>query len=405
MKAAILLSFALAAAPHTASANVITDWDDIAVKTIQPPGPVPPIGVDLTFRASALVEIAMFNAVDCIEPKYHPYGMQVEASPDTSQDAAAATAAATVLMKLVPNSNVKQQLADYLAKIPDGAPKDRGIKVGQDAAAKTIEMREKDGATARNAYRPITEPGKYTITASTVGYWATDAKPFVLKSADQFRPGPPPDLKSEIWARDYNEIKEIGEKYSTKRTPQQTETARLWLAAGPIAYNTWVRQIAVAKNMSVIDTARFMALVTIAQADAVQAVYEAKWHYLFWRPMTAIRNGDIDGNDKTERDATWEALDITPLHPEYPCAHCILSGAATTVIQKVIGTADIPEVSITTPTAPGAVHRATNVNAIADEIALARIYAGFHYRNSTEVGRSMGQNIGEYVVENALQPM
>jgi hypothetical protein len=406
MKTATLLTFMLAAAaPLTASANVITDWDDIAVKTIQPPGPVPPISVDLTFRASALVEVAMFNAVDCIEPKYHPYGMQVEPSPDTSQDAAAATAAATVLIKLVPNSNVKQQLADYLAKIPDGPAKDRGIKVGQDAAAKTMEMREKDGAAARNAYRPITEPGKYTITAATVGYWATDAEPFVMENAEQFRPGPPPDLKSDTWARDYNEIKEIGEKYSTKRTPQQTETARLWLAAGPIGYNPWVRQIAIAKNMSVIDTARFMALVTLAEADAIQSVFAAKWHYLFWRPMTAIRNGDIDGNAATERDATWEPLDTTPLHPEYPCAHCILSGAVTTVIQKVIGSADIPEVSISSPTATGVVHKFTNVNAIADEIALARIYAGFHYRNSTEVGRAMGQKIGEYVVTNALQPM
>jgi hypothetical protein len=405
MKAAILLSFTLAGVPLTASANVITDWDDIAVKTIQPPGPVPPIGVDLTFRASALVEVAMFNAVNCIEPKYHAYGVQVEPSPDTSQDAAAATAAATVLIKLVPNSNVKQQLADYLAKIPDGPSKDRGIKVGQDAAAKVMEMREKDGATARNAYRPITEPGKYTITATTVGYWATDAKPFVLANAQQFRPGPPPDLKSDLWARDYNEIKEIGEKYSTKRTPQQTETAKMWLPAGPIAYNPWVRQIAIAKNMSVIDTSRFMALTAIAEADAVQAVYAAKWQYMFWRPMTAIRNGDIDGNDKTERDATWEPIDNTPLHPEYPCAHCILSGAVTTVIQKVIGTPDIPEVSITSPTAPGSVHKFTNVNAIADEISSARIYAGFHYRNSTEVGREMGQKIGEYVVATALQQM
>jgi hypothetical protein len=157
--------------------------------------------------------------------------------------------------------------------------------------------------------------------------------------------------------------------------------------------------------MSVIDTARFMALVTIAEADALQSVYAAKWHYLFWRPMTAIRNGDIDGNDATERDPTWEPIDITPLHPEYPCAHCILSGAVTTVIQKVIGTNDIPEVLISTPTAPGVVHKATNLNAIADEIALARIYAGFHYRNSTEVGRAMGQKIGEYVVANTLQPM
>jgi hypothetical protein len=402
MKAATLLAFALAAAPFTASANVITDWDDIAVKTIQPPGPVPPVQVDLTFRAQALVEVAMFNAVDCIEPKYHAYGMQLEPSPDTSQDAAAATAAANVLMKLVPNSNVKQQLADYLAKIPNGPAKDRGIKVGEDAAAKTIATREKDGATVRNAYRPVTEPGKYTITAATVGFWSIDAKPFVLANSNQFDPGPPPDLKSEIWARDYNEIKDIGEKFSTKRTPQQTETAKMWLAAGPIAYNPWVRQIAIAKNMSVIDTARFMALVTIAEADAIQSVFAAKWHYMFWRPMTAIRNGDIDGNDKTERDATWEPLDNTPLHPEYPCAHCILSGAVTTVIQKVIGTSDIPEVSIGTPIA---LHKATNLNAIADEIALARIYAGFHYRNSTEVGREMGQKVGEYVVANSLQPM
>jgi hypothetical protein len=405
MKAATLLVSALAATPLMASANVITDWDDIAVKTIQPPGPVPPVQVDLTFRASALVDVAMFNAVDCIEPKYQLYGMQLEPSPDTSQDAAAATAAANILMKLVPNSNVKQQLADYLAKIPDGPAKDRGVKVGEDAATKTIAMGEKDGATARNAYRPITEPGKYTITAATVGYWATDAKPFVLRNAEQFRPGPPPGLKGDVWARDYNEIKEIGEKYSTKRTPQQTETGRMWLAAGPIAYNPWVRQIAISKNMSVIDTARFMALVTIAEADALQSVYAAKWAYMFWRPMTAIRNGDIDGNDKTERDATWEPLDNTPLHPEYPCAHCILSGAVTTVIQKVIGSDDIPEVSITTPTAPGAVHKATSLDAIADEIALARIYAGFHYRNSTEVGREMGQKVGEYVVANSLQPM
>jgi hypothetical protein len=405
MKAATLLAFALAAAPFAASANVITEWDDIAVKIIQPPDPVPPVAVDLTFRASALVEVAMLNAVDCIEPKYHAYGMQLEPSPDASQDAAAATAAANVLMKLVPKSNVKQQLADYLARIPDGPAKDRGVKVGEDAAAKTIEVREKDGATARNDYRPITEPGKYTITAATLGYWATDAKPFVLMNAKQFHPGPPPDLKSDIWARDYNEIKDIGEKFSTKRTPQQTEVARMWLSAGPIAYNPWVRQIAIAKNMSVIDTARFMALVSIAEADALQAVYASKWDYRFWRPMTAIRNGDLDGNDATERDATWEPLGNTPLHPEYPCAHCILSGAVTTVIQKVIGTNDIPEVSISTPTAPGAVHKATNLNAIADEIALARIYAGFHYRNSTEVGHAMGHQIGEYLVANALQPM
>ncbi len=405
MRTGTLLCLTLVAMPIAAFGNVITEWDNIAVNAIQPPGPVQPMTVDMTFRAAAMVDVAMFNAVDCIEPKYNPYRMQVDASSDTSQEAAAATAAANVLMALAPNSSAKQQLADYLGKIPDGRAKERGIKVGQDAAAKMMELRAKDGSSARDAYRPATEPGKYTITAATVGWWAVEGQPFVLSNAEQFRPGPPPDLKGAVWARDYNEIRDIGEKYSTSRTPQQTETARLWLAAGPISYHPWVRQIPIAKNMSVIDTARFMALVALAEADAVQSVYAAKYHFMFWRPMTAIRNGDIDGNDATERDATWEPIDLTPLHPEYPCAHCILSGAVTTVIETIIGTADIPEVTVSTPTAPGVVHRFTNLDEIADEIAMARIYAGFHYRNSTEVGRTMGQKIGQYVVANALQPV
>ena len=155
--------------------------------------------------------------------------------------------------------------------------------------------------------------------------------------------------------------------------------------------------------MSVVDSAHFMAVV--AEADAAQSVFAAKWHYMFWRPMTAIRNGDIDGNDATERDATWEPLAITPLHPEYPCQHCIVSGAVTTVIEKMLGTSDIPEVTITSAPAPGVVHRFTNLNDIADEISMARIYAGFHYRNSTEVGHAMGRLVGDYVIANAMQPV
>lgn len=394
----------LTAAP-AASANVVTDWDEIVVRTIQAPGPVFPVPIDLVFRASAMVNVAMFDAVNCIEPRYQPYKMQVEPSPDTSQDAAAASAAANVLMQVVPSSTVKATLTEYLAKIPDGPAKDRGIKLGEEVAAKVMKLRANDGSTARNAYRPVTEPGRYVPTAFTVGWQATEMTPFVLDNAAHFRPGPPPDLTSDTWAKDYNEIKDLGDRNSTKRTPQQTETARLWLAVGPIAYHPWERQIAIAKKMSVVDSARFMALLSVAEADAVQSVYAAKWHYMFWRPMTAIRNGDIDNNPATERDATWEPIDNTPLHPEYPCAHCIIGGAVTTVIEKVLGTADIPEVAISTPTAPGVTHRFTNVNDIAQEIAMARIYAGFHYRNSTVVGQDMGQKIGEYVVANVMQPL
>ena len=248
--------------------------------------------------------------------------MQLEPSPDTSQDAAAATAAANVLMKLVPNSNVKQQLADYLAKIPDGPAKDRGVKVGEDAATKTIAMREKDGATARNAYRPITEPGKYTITAATVGYWATDAKPFVLKNAEQFRPGPPPDLKGDVWARDYNEIKEIGEKTAPSAHRNRPKLAGCgWRPTDrlqPMGTPDRDQQEYVGDRYGAVYGIGYH------RRGSLRSVYAAKWAYMFWRPMTAIRNGDIDGNDKTERDATWEPLDNTPLHPEYPCAHCIL---------------------------------------------------------------------------------
>ena len=190
-----------------------------------------------------------------------------------------------------------------------------------------------------------------------------------------------------------------------KRTARQTEDARFWLATGPIASHPLERQIVIVKKMSVVDSARFMAIVSVAEADAVQAVYEAKWYYMFWRPMTAIRNGDIDDNPATERDATWEPIDNTPLHPEYPCAHCIVSTAVATAIEEMLGTSEVPEVAITTPTAPGITHRFTNLNDFTEEVAMARIYAGFHYRNSTVVGRDMGRQIGAYVVTNVMQPL
>ena len=156
--------------------------------------------------------------------------------------------------------------------------------------------------------------------------------------------------------------------------------------------------------MSIADSARFMALVTIGLNDAYIAVFDAKYHYNFWRPITAIRNGDIDGNDVTEREATWQPIDNTPMHPEYPCAHCILSGTIASIIKTALGTEDIPEIAITSTTAPGVTHRFTNMTAFADEVANARVWSGFHYRFSTRVGRDMGGKIGEYVVTNVMQP-
>ena len=268
----------------------------------------------------------------------------------------------------------------------------------------SLAARENDGASAPDAYRPRTKPGVYIPTAMPVGWQAARMTPFVLASPSQFRAKPPPSLKSAEWARDYNEIKELGAKNSTKRTPRQTEDARFWLLVGPRAYHPMPRQIIIAKDMDVLDSARFMALFSTAMVDCGIAFFDAKYKYEFWRPVTAIRNGDIDGNPGTERDASWEPIDATPLHPEYPCAHCVQSATAAAVIQGLLGGDEIPEVALTSPFAPGVTHRFNSLRAFTDEVANARIYAGFHYRFSTVAGREMGRNIGAYVVKSVMYP-
>jgi hypothetical protein len=296
-------------------------------------------------------------------------------------------------------------LKSYLAAIPEGDAKSGGIKLGEAVAAKTLEARANDGSSAADAYRPVTTAGVYIPTALTVAPHWPDLMPFAMTSPSQFRPKPPIALESEQWGKDYNEIKELGAKNSSKRTARQTEDARFWLLTGPLSTHPLHRQIALRKEMSVIDSARFMTVVTAAEADAMIAVLDAKYKYAFWRPITAIRNGDIDGNAATERDATWLPIDNTPMHPEYPCAHCIVSSAVASAIEAMLGTADIPEVTMTSPTAPGVTHRWTNVNAYADEVAVARIAAGFHYRFSTVVGQDMGRQIGLHAVKTIMQPL
>jgi len=238
-----------------------------------------------------------------------------------------------------------------------------------------------------------------------VGVQYVKVTPFTMTGPSQFRPKPPIALNSQQWARDYNEIKELGEKNSTKRTARETEDARFWLLTGPLANHPLERQIAVSKGMSVVDTARFLALLSAAEEDAIISVMDAKYTYEFWRPFTAIRNGDIDGNPATERQADWLPIDNTPLHPEYPCAHCIVSSSVAATIKAVLGSDEIPEVALTSPFAPGVTHRFTNLTAYTDEVAKARILAGFHYRFSTIIGQEMGRKIGAQVAATAMQPV
>ncbi len=384
------------------SADVITDWNEKAVAFVTARTMLPPQAE----RVIATVHVAMFDAVNSIERRYLPYMLQLPAAKETSKDAAAAVAAATVLAALLPNSadEMKGALAAYLATMPPGTSKDDGIKLGEAVGAKIAAARANDGSNAPDSYRPKTRPGVYVPTPITASSMWPNLSPFAMTSPAQFRPEPPIPLTSEQWASDYNEIKNLGGKNSTTRSAQQSEDGRFWLITGAQSYYPVVRQLVASKNMNLIDCARFMALVSVATADAYVAVFEAKYHYDFWRPITAIRNGDTDDNPATERDATWQPIDNTPMHPEYPCAHCITSATVATVAEMVLGSAAVPEIMMTSSAAPGVTHRWTNLWTYADEVSLARIYAGFHYRFSTRVGQDMGRKIGRFVVENVMRP-
>jgi hypothetical protein len=395
----ILLGLVFSCLGAPSHANVIADWDAKAVALASPGA--------AGEREMAILHLAMFDAVNVIERRYRPYLLQITAPDWLSEDAVAATAAVTVLAALHPEkaADVKTALASYLAAIPEGSTKADSMKFGELAAEEILRARTNDGANAPDAYRPKTKPGVYVPTAATmVGSSWPNMTPFALSRPSQFRPPPPIALESKEWAADYEEIKDYGGKNSAKRSPEQTETARFWLMIGPPAYHPLPRQLILAKQMSVIDSARLMALFSVALTDAYIAVFDAKYHYEFWRPVTAIRNGDVDGNTATAADSTWQPIDVTPMHPEYPCAHCIESGAAVAVIESVLGTAEIPEAAMTSATAPGVTHRWTNLEAFASEVASARIWAGFHYRFSARVGSDMGHKIGHYVVDTVMQP-
>jgi hypothetical protein len=401
-----LFAVALMGAAHSAFANVITDWNETAAAVVRPMA-INNTGLYMGARMMGMVHAAMFDAVNSIERRYQPYLTQLPADPATSKEAAAAAAAAAVLAAIDAKTagEMKAALVAYLAPIPDGAAKSDGVKLGEAVAAKVLEARVNDGSDAPDAYRPRTTPGVYVPTAITLASMWPNVKPFAMAAGSQFRPDPPISLESKEWATDYNELKDFGRLNSTRRTAQQTETARFWLAPSPAIYLTFTRKLVTAKQMAVLDSARFMALVTIALNDALIAVLDAKYHYNFWRPITAIRNGDIDGNPATDREATWQPITPTPMHPEYPCAHCIASGTVAGVVKAALGTMDIPEIADTSPTAPGVTHRWINMTAFTEEVANARIWAGFHYRFSTRVGTDMGLQIGDYVVKNVMQPV
>ena len=387
---------ALSAPP--AHADAVTDWNMRSCEIVVASGLI----TQPASRVMAIAHTAAFHAANAIARRYpSELGPRLEAADGASVEAAIAAAHRTALVRLLPAQQpaIDEAYRTALNSVAEGPAREAGIAVGERAALAQLSARADDGATAPEAYRPYTTPGRYVpAVLPAVPQWP-QRRPWLLNSAAQFRPAPPPALDSERWARDYNEIKAVGSRHSTVRTAEQTDIARFWETTAPPIYHGVVRSVAEMPGRDIVRNARLFAAVTQGIDDAMIAVFDAKYHHGFWRPITAIRNGDIDGNDSTQADASWLPLITTPAHPEYPCAHCIQAGVVGAILQAELGSGPQPVLSTASASASGAVRRWPSVAAFVQEVGNARVYDGVHFRFSTEVGTDMGQRIGGLVVQ------
>jgi PAP2 superfamily len=399
-RAAATAFLALAAAQ--AHADAITDWNVKANEIIV----AGKVGSPPAYRALAIANVAVLDAVNAITGRYPASGrLALDAAPGASIDAAVAAAMHGTLVKVLAplQAEVDAAYQAALAAVPEGSDKRAGIALGEQAAAAILALRSGDGAVAADSYRPFTAPGSYVPTTSpVVPHWGK-RKPWLLAAGDQLRPAAPPALDSAVWARDYNEIKALGGKSSNQRSAAQTDIARFWEATLPVIYYPLARSVALQPGRDVTRNARLLAAAGIAMDDALIAVFDAKYTYNRWRPVTAIRNGDNDGNDATDGDPMWQPLIETPLHPEYPCAHCALAASLGAVLQADIGSGPLPPLSTTSPTAPGVTRSWASLADFTQEVANARIHDGVHYRHSTEVGSEMGRKVGKWVSDRMLR--
>jgi hypothetical protein len=384
------LAVSLAAAfAQPVRADVITDWN---VKTHEVIGEAR-IGTPPAIRITALVQTAALAAVEST-----PRGASV--------DAAVAAAHRAALARLLPT---QQALIDTayqaaLQPIADGPAKAAGIAAGEKAAAEVFARRADDNPATPESYRPQASAGAYVPTSMVAVPQWSQRKPWLMSSAAQFRPAAPPALTSEAWARDFNEVRTLGARNSTQRTPEQTEIGRFWDYSLPAIYHGVLRSVALQPGRSMERNARLFALASQAMDDALIAVFEAKYHHGFWRPVTAIRNGDIDGNDATPREANWASLIDAPLHPEYPSGHSILASTVATVIKADVGKGPLPVLATSSPTAKGATRRWNSLESFVQEVSDARIWGGIHFRSATQAGEAMGQRIGELAARQLVLP-
>ncbi|WP_332748588.1 vanadium-dependent haloperoxidase [Hydrogenophaga sp.] len=372
-------------------ADVITDWNQRSAQIVGEAR----IGTPPAVRVMALVQTAAYEAAR--EARRAP------SAPPHAVDAAVAGAHRAALTQLLPaqRAAIDAAVQAALAATPDDAPRAEHLAAGERAAQRVLASRTGEMPGGADTYRPHTTPGAYVPTTTLAALQWPQRRPWLLQRADQFRPGPPPALNSARWAADYNEMKSVGGRDSKQRSAEQTDVGRFWDHSLPAIYHGVVRSVALQPGRDVLANARLFAVVAQSMDDALIAVMDAKYHHNFWRPVTAIRNGDLDGHDGTERDASWAPLIDTPMHPEYPCAHCILAGTVATVLNAEGRKGPLPVLSTTSATLPGVVRRWNSPDDFMHEVAQARIYGGVHYRKSTEVGMAMGQRIGEWALQRS----
>jgi hypothetical protein len=412
-----LVTVGLASAFATAgkAQDPIAAWNEISEQAVKTAGAPPPVAA-LDF---AIVHLAIYDAVESIDRQFEPYHAFVPGARG-SLSATAAKAAHDVLAMLFPTQGpaLDTAYANYLtANAID--PFDPGVAVGAQAAADILALRSNDGrfppnpppflgSTAIGQWRPTPSllPGPPPSLAPGLTPWVAKVTPFAMKSNSQFRVDPPPNLASDTWADDYNEVKAIGSLDSTTRTAEQTEIGYFWADSGPVLWQNALRYISRNYVDSISDAARMFALADTALADAQIACWDSKYFYNFWRPITAIRLGDQDGNPDTDPNPDWQPLINTPNFPEYPSGHAAVSGAVSHMLRLFFGTDQLSfQMTTTNPNALQKTRTYARFSQAEHEVVDARVYVGIHYRNSDRVARAQGLHVANWVFKNFLRPI
>jgi hypothetical protein len=407
---AIVLALVLGSAVF--SADAVLDWNKIAVDTAA-------VGQSpfAQARYAAIVQLAVFEAVNAVTGQYRPYLGTIVAPPGASADAAAVQAAYDVLVNYFPNSRtpLQLQLAASLALIPAGQSKQDGIATGHAAAGAMIALRANDGSTPPKFYTPGPfVPGAWQATPScpvingiavgTFFHWQ-NVTPFGIQNVADYLLDPPPSLTSNRYAKAYNEVLAVGSVTSTERPQDRADVVHFFQITSPTqALNQAARQVAVEKAGTLSENARALALVNMAASDSLVASFFNKYHYNFWRPETAIRAGDTDDNPKTEPDTSFVPFIPTPCFPSYPSNHASGTNGGTEVLRRLYGEGG-HTITLMNPALPTIVLQYTMFEQIDDDVDDARVYGGIHFRTDQDAGARLGRTIGRAVYKHNLRPV